>query len=263
METQQSPETKSIKERKRSRLYPRYGLEDIVDFTSELNKLGGNVSIEAFAGNRGQSKSNSSFTGRISGAKQFGLLGVESNKLFLTPLALRILVPKEENDKTLALLEAFTKPELYKELIKSFNGKVLPERISLGNILRHDYGIEMAARDLAAVNFIHSAEYVSAIQNGILVVDTNLLLPTDETDIENKEQIIHKPLNQNPIVNQPKPSLTDNSTHQFTYAGGIKLLIPKTITNADDGIADGELKTVRDWASEFAKKYSASQAIEN
>lgn len=251
----QSKQPQATKERKRSRLYPRYDLENAVDFIKKVDELGGTISLEALAGNLGLDKNNSGLTGRISATKQFGFLAVEGKKLSLTDLALRMLRPVNDTDGHTALVEGFTKPELYTKLIQTYRGRKLPEQKFLGNILNHEYGIQENARLLAAGNFIRSAEYVGVIQNDILVMDDNLL-PTATEKSNGTEQSTTRKSAMSMTTLPSRPILTDASVHEFIFAGGIKLTIPKSISKADEGIADGELKTVKDWAKKFAENYS-------
>jgi len=165
----------------RSRLYPRYDLEESVRFIEVISKLGGSsVSSEAVAAQVGKATNNSTFIGRVSSSKQFDLIVQENGKLSLSPLGKEILYPRGESEKNAALKRAFQSPALYADLVGDFNGKVLPDQGALSNRLFHDYKIEAGAKDSAARNFLNSASYVGAIQNGILLCD-EAVLPAEAT----------------------------------------------------------------------------------
>ncbi|GEM_PF-2020181 len=155
----------------RSRLYPRYDLEEAIIFITLINRLGGSrISVDAVAADMGKAINNSTFIGRVSCAKQFGLITQESGKISISSLGKEIVFPREESSGKKAIRTAFTTPQLYRELTDAFQGKVLPEISTLGNLLFHDYGIEANAKDAAAKNFLRSAEHAGVIQNGILVM---------------------------------------------------------------------------------------------
>jgi hypothetical protein len=157
--------------RLRSRLYPRYDLEEAIRFIQSIQKLGGNrVSNQAIAAEIGKGVTNSGFTGRVSCAKQFGLLIQEGGKLSLSSLAKEVVFPKGEIEKAMAIRQALLSPEVYRELIEAFGGKTLPDQSTLANRLVHDFRIEAAAKDVAARMFIRSVQYANVLKNGILVI---------------------------------------------------------------------------------------------
>ena len=246
-------ETETKKEKKlRSRLYPRYNLEDCIKFIGTLSKLGGNsVSEGAIAADLGQAINNSAFIGKISSSKQFGLISKDEGKLSLTSLGKEIMFPREEQNKSSnAIKKAFANPSLYKELIDAFNGKILPDYVALGNRLVHDYSLEIAAKDIASKNFIRSAEYSDVMQNGIIVMNASTL-----TLIENQND----PIGELKVA-EPRKNITEtspkNSGEQFIFefVGGIKLIIPRN-KKTSEAIIDGELKEARKTLSDFAEKF--------
>ena len=185
MTINEQPKEKQVK--LRSRLYPRYDLEDSIKFIESLNKLGGNnISTSALGAEVGKGINNSTFTGRVSSSKQFGLINQDSRRLSVSALGKEILIPRNNTAKSTATTTALSTPDLYKEIIKNFNGKTLPDMTTPGNLLVHDYRIEQAAKDVAARNFIRSATFAGVIQNGILVVsqDENQVPPENQGEVE-------------------------------------------------------------------------------
>ena len=244
---------------KRSTLYPRYDLKEALDFTATVHSLGSeNIPKGSIAAEIRNPINSSAFLGRLSCAKQFGLIKVEnSNKnISITSRARRILQPIGDEDKNNALREAFSEPELYRKLIKQFSGKTLPNKDTLGNMLMHDksYGIQDTARITAATHFISSAEFVGAIKHGLLLADL--------IERKNNEEVALSAPFENPKETSfpqqsktlPVPDISTNDTFVFDFGGGIKLIIPNNILTSE-AIADGELKDIRKGLKNFAEKF--------
>lgn len=236
--------------KERSRLYPRYHLEHAVEFVMKVDDLGGaSVSKEAVAQATGKATNNSAFIGRISSARQFGLITLQGGKISITPIARRVLLQTSENDRRAALATAFSAPELYRELIDNYNGRTLPNKESLANVLVHDYGIKKNARVSAAYNFIHSAEWLDLIQNGILNVQIDGM-SSDEGEEEAADEGVAEKIAS--PVGSPLPSSSNEDFYVFPYPGNMKLIIPKTKETVDE-IQDGGLKPVKTALLLFAK----------
>lgn len=213
METGEKKESKT-----RSRLYPRYDLEDSIKFIESVSKLGGSrVSNEAVAAEVGKAVNNSTFIGRVSSSKQFGILVQESGKLSLSSIGKEIMFPRGDSEKSAAIKSAFSTPSLYKELIDTFNGKTIPDQVALGNRLVHDYGIEAAAKDSAARNFIRSAQYAGVVQNGILVASAENPTPAD--DEEGLDSKAGKSIASNPFDDFFKPTKPSGQPAVFNDSG--------------------------------------------
>lgn len=248
-ETQKEKETRA-----RSRLYPRYDLEEAIKFIESVNKLGGNkVSAHAVAADMGKAVNNSSLTGRLSSAKQFGLLVQDEGKLSVSSLGKEIIFPRGEEEKSGAIQIAFAAPTLYRELIADFSGKILPDKATLGNRLIHDYSIEAAAKDVAAKNFIQSAEYAGVVRNNILIAQVTSN-PNQDKDAGAKDVQQNNSYGITTKHSPQLPASDSSNTFSFEFAGGICLIIPKN-QKTSDAIADGELKDIRKALSDFAEKF--------
>ena len=234
----------------RSKLYPRYDLEVAIKLIELVSKLGrNNVSENAVAAETGKSITNSSFIGRMSSAKQFGLISKDGGKLSLTQLGNEIMFPPDDATKAEAIKKAFTMPTLYKELIDAFTGTRIPEYGSLGNRLINDYGIEAGAKDIAAKNFIKSAEYAGIVQNGILVIESDLV-DQPSTGQESATNMSDTTNSSRGIKNQPVRA--DDMV--FEFSGGMKLVVPRN-KKTSGAIMDGELKEARKLLTDFAEKF--------
>jgi hypothetical protein len=173
----------------------------------------------------------------------------------MTQLANDILFPIDEDNKKEAIKRAFTMPSLYNQLVNDFTGTKIPELISLANRLLNDYGIEVGAKDVAARNFIRSAEYAGVIQNGILVAENNLSTTAEQELIDNNTEN-NKNVNRDQISKiQPK-----SNDMIFEFSEGIKLFIPLN-EKTSEAIMDGELKEVRRLLTEFAEKFMIKTEI--
>src|SRR3989344_2089812 len=129
---------KAIKQR--SKLYPRYGLDEAINLVKKLSAIGGEqVSLAAFAASIGKAVTNSSFTGRISAAKQFGLIADQRSRLSLTDLGKQVVFPRDDAGARHAIRTAFGNPPLFRELIQAFKGRTLPDPSSLSNRLFHEF----------------------------------------------------------------------------------------------------------------------------
>lgn len=234
------------KTRKRSRLYPRYTLQESVSFIKVIERMGGRgVAEQALASSIGKGVNNSGFIGRLSAAKQFGLLLEEQGKLSLTELGNRIARPSSSDEPADALKQAFARPPLYAELAQVFNGRILPELSFLSNRLVTEFGIEGNAKDGAAKNFLKSAEYADVIRNGVLIIDegkgaTKKENATGESDPK-------------PADGLQRESNEADSFH-FSLRGGIELIIPRN-ERTTSAVVEGELKAAKDELQKFAQKF--------
>lgn len=161
--------TEEIKEKKRtfqkSRPYPPYSLEDALRFITTIEKLGGRTVSESLLLKEIGIKQprTKSFWGKVTSAKQFGLLTVDGENYTLTEKARLILRPKDDDSKKTVLRESFLNPELYKELYEKFNGQQLPTVETLANVLYHDHGLNVNVSMDASKAFIESAKYVNLL----------------------------------------------------------------------------------------------------
>jgi len=160
-------EIEKLKKRtfQKSRPYPPYSLEETLKFVEIIEKLGGrNVSESVLLKELGIKQPRTrSFWGKVTSAKQFGLLTEDGRNYTLTKRARLILHPKDEENKRTILRDTFLTPELYKDLYKKFGGQQVPAPETLANILFHDHGLNVNVSSGAAKAFIESAKYVDLL----------------------------------------------------------------------------------------------------
>lgn len=120
----------------------------------------------------GTSITTNSFKAKISSSKQYGFIENIKSVIQLTERGRFLIYPTSNDVERNILLECFQSPPLYVILIQSYLGKALPAVDKLANeLIKPLYGITTTAKDLAAECFKKNAEYVGALQNGILTFD--------------------------------------------------------------------------------------------
>lgn len=193
----------------KSKEYPAYSLNDAISF---VDKLGGYpvrqpIAYQTAAREHGIASVNTkSFKYRLSAAKQFGLLTTAGGStLTLTDWAYELLLPTKSNEVTLDIRrKCFKNPKLYAELIELYEGKSLPTQFTLENLLVQSHGIVHTVKEIAAKNFIESANQAGAVTAaGVLnlknsevsdklsTVGLNL---NKNSDVEEVESLTLKPL---------------------------------------------------------------------
>lgn len=157
--------------RERSARYPSTTLEDAINFCRQIDELGvdglNSAQIASAMGYRNV-KTNT-FSGRLSSARQYGLIDLSDQSHTLSQLARRIIHPMDPDEIPTLLRQACQSPPLYAELLRSYAGKRLPEPDILGNLLMHKHHITAVARNIAAEAFFASIKYAGILLENRLV----------------------------------------------------------------------------------------------
>ncbi|MFM7319077.1 MAG: hypothetical protein ACKO5E_19190 [bacterium] len=157
--------------RERSARYPSTTLDDAINFCRQIDELGvdglNSAQIASAMGYRNV-KTNT-FSGRLSSARQFGLIDLSDQNHTLSQLARRIIHPMDPDEIPTLLRQACQSPPLYAELLRSYAGKRLPEPDILGNLLMHKHHITAVARSIAAEAFFASIKYAGILLENRLV----------------------------------------------------------------------------------------------
>lgn len=170
--------------RKRSSSYPAFSLGDVIDATKNLkDKLGdGPYSREHMAVALGHKGVTGSSAAKIAACVHFGLLERNGNTYSQSDLANRYFNYLSEEERTYILIEAFSKPALYRKLIADYTGKSLPQMLE--SIFVRNYGIQESVARSAVSSFKGSAEFVGALKNGVLNIElTNNTVTDDEQQL--------------------------------------------------------------------------------
>lgn len=136
--------------------------------TIKKNFNGAAVSYSDLASAYNVSPSTKSFTGKLSGAKQFGLIETSSGAVSLTEDGRKYLYPTSENCRIELAYKCLKRPKLFSDLIDRYNGKPLPTKELLGNILMNEYQILQQVKDNVASIFLDSMEQCGFKNNGLL-----------------------------------------------------------------------------------------------
>ena len=210
--------------RKRSRPYPRRSLKECLDFLQIVDDAGAvDVDEEVLVKALGLSTANSHrFTGLVSSSKQFVLLTVADKRYSLTERGKRCLHPSERGEREQVIVEAFSSPKLYQELIEKYGDRRLPEKQMLANILYRGHGIESKASSKATELFIDSAEFA-----GLLASNGRLSRPLDSGIIETPADT-PLPAPESQLLQE------DVQTAKFALSTGMaQVTVPANITKKD------------------------------
>jgi hypothetical protein len=160
-----SPAKPDRPRRERSTRYPGVGLAECLKLCESIEELGvDGLSAPGIASALGFTNiKTNTFSARLSGARQFGLLALARNGYALTPLARELLHPLEPTELPRLLRQALFKPPLYADLAERFAGKKVPDPAILGNILYHNHQIIASAKDAAVGAFLESAQFAGAL----------------------------------------------------------------------------------------------------
>lgn len=145
--------------------YPYLPLSSALKVSEAVKELGGarsDVPKSALAKHLGESERSPTFSQRITAAKAYGLL-YGRGEYGLTELGKRYYFPTSDSDKSAALLEIFSSPAAFKEVIRRFDGGSLPNREILSNIFHRELGVPESWKDRVAAFFSNAAQFVGAI----------------------------------------------------------------------------------------------------
>lgn len=154
----------------KSAQYPKTTWNECIDFVKIVSAFNLKaVSYTEVAKKYGlNSPTAKSFTSKLSTCKQFGLITTSGgNTIQLTETCKRILFPTGEDISSI-MRACFGMPPLYTKLIAAYDGKAIPDKELLANILMNDHKIQKSVKDNAAQVFIESAEQLGLIKGGIL-----------------------------------------------------------------------------------------------
>lgn len=157
-------------EKTRSLAYPAASIEECLEVLEIIKSLGGKpCAPQAIAEKLGVSITTYSFKAKISSSKQYNFIDNARNVIQLTEHGRSLIYPTANVNASQLLLDSFQHPQLYAKLIQAYEGKALPAEDRLANeLLKPNYGLTVAAKDIAAKCFYRNAEYVHALENGIL-----------------------------------------------------------------------------------------------
>lgn len=154
----------------KSAMYPRASWDECIEFAKNVSSFNLKaVSYGEVAKKYGLTNPTAkSFSAKVGACKQFGLITTTGgNTIQLTDTCKRIIFPTGE-DVSAIKRACFGMPPLYTKLIATYDGKAIPNKDLLANILMNDHKIQKSVKDQAAQLFIESAEQLGLIKGGIL-----------------------------------------------------------------------------------------------
>jgi len=167
---------------------------------------GGNLSQETTAESLGHSVKSSTFIGKVSSAKHYGLIISKKKNLEVTSLAKEILRPTSKDESEAGLKKAFFNFEIFKTIYERFKDAYIPKQDILENILIREYGFSDASKEAVYNSFIESGKY------------SNLILENEKgyfcKEKEEKEDIIIRDL-----------GLKANLIEFFDKIGSLKMIV--------------------------------------
>lgn len=209
-----------LTDNKRSLAYPAATLEECFDILNAIKALGGkSCSAQAIATKMGVSITTKSFKAKISSSKQYGFIDNIKSVIQLAERGRSLIYPTSTVVERNVLLECFQSPPLYAKLIQNFLGKALPSTEKLSNeLIKPLYGITVTAKDNAAECFVKNAEFVGALQNGILTFENvatveQLSENIEETEEDISEEVNNKTDTQKSIQSSKQTSIANTGYH--------------------------------------------------
>lgn len=205
----------------KSALYPKSTWNDCLEFVKTVSEFNlKSVSYAEVAKKYGLNNPTAkSFTSKVSTCKQFGLITTSGgNTIQLTDTCKRIIYPTGENINSLAKA-CFGLPPLYTKLIAAYDGKAVPNKELLSNILMNDHKIQKSVKDVAAQAFIESAEQLGLIKGGVLCYSDDDIAMDDKKDVcqdfeNNNETAANVPL----LIQDAKTTSVSNESDYITQS---------------------------------------------
>lgn len=230
----------------KSAQYPRATWNDCIDFVKTVSSFNLKaVSYGEVAKKYGLNNPTAkSFTSKVSACKQFGLITTSGgNTIQLTDTCKRILFPTGEDINSI-MRACFGMPPLYTKLIAAYDGKAVPNKELLANILMNDHKIQKSVKDHAAQMFIESADQLGLIKGGILCyseaenepVEPNVKqVSGEDIAVEPEASVPSAPSVRTQVMQVPVSSESDYITQAIPFTSGkiARFIIPVDATEDD------------------------------
>jgi hypothetical protein len=247
----------TAKTKERSVAYPSVSLGDAIEFTRKLrDALGkGPYSREEAAKALGHTNLTGPAARKVAALVQYGLLERNGNTYSQSERAQDILKPLSDESRDAAIQRAAVSPRLFAKLAGRFGGQALPNLLQ--NIVVRDGVSEGAAEEVVRI-FTDTMKSANLLVNGVLA-KIEIVEDEDSSDTVPSSTL--------PVVSiasaryqatpLPVPTREPNDAFVFDFAGGIRLVIPRT-KQTSEAIADGELKDARKALADFALTHMPS-----
>ncbi len=158
---------------RRGRQCPSYSLEESIGHVRQIrDAIGtGPLDRQSLAEALGHASAKSGTLGiKLGTLVHYGLLQTLGEGAYgLTDLAVKILVPTNEDEMHEAIREAATNPDLFRDLLEAYREEGLPDM--LRNILIRKYGVHMGKADAVAQNFRETMEFAGYLNENRLCAE--------------------------------------------------------------------------------------------
>ena len=148
--------------------YPLFSLANAIEVGQAVLDCGGaNVDVPkaSIAHALNASETSGGFLQRLLTARVFGI--IEGRGQYrLTEVANHYFSPLEEGAREKAYVEFISRPPVFAELIKKFDGQKVPAVNLLANILERELGVAKSWKDRVATNFIKTTQAVGVLDGG-------------------------------------------------------------------------------------------------
>lgn len=150
------------RDRSRSPRFPSYSLSDSIAFAARIYKGVHRSSVDAesafqLMGFKSRSGASSSALGAV---RQFGLIEGISEKTRISDLALRILEPESETEKSSALRFAARQPDVFKTLLERYDGRIPTVDEPIRSFLIRELGFSKAGAEVCLSAFRKTLDFV-------------------------------------------------------------------------------------------------------
>lgn len=174
----------------RSHAYPSHTIEDSIALVKEIySKYGPSVYVTREQIADLLNIAEGTVQTKVSSSVQYGLLEMKAKEGYKpSGLFVRIHKPLDESEKTDALIETMRSPKLYFDLIKEFEGQIVPYTTGLAIVLFRKHHIAENASSRAAAVFIENAKFIGALgPDNTLYRGLRAFESTTDTVAENEE----------------------------------------------------------------------------
>lgn len=199
----------NVRDRSRSPRFPSYSLSDSVAFAARIYKGVHRSSIDAesafqLMGFKSRSGASSSALGAV---RQFGLIEGISEKTRISDLALQILEPESEAERTSALRSAAVQPGVFKTLLERYNGRIPTVDEPIRSFLIRELGFSKAGAEVCLSTFRKTLDFV-----GDFSIEVSSGPANEENEIEAKSTETDVPL--------PQPSGQPSRSYRVPLSRG-------------------------------------------
>ncbi len=159
-----------------TRPYPTHSFQDALPIADTIQRVNGGqpVETELLAEALGTSAKSSTFVQKLNASSKYGMTigSYSDNFIELTELGESITAPGSPQERYESVVEAVTKPEIFRKFYRIYSGKRMPEDIYASNTLVRELGVprELTEECLGIIRRNGLASGLVSDQAGTLMV---------------------------------------------------------------------------------------------